>query len=375
MHGNTTFDAVALDLETLGTDPGDAILSIGMVEFNSTTGQQGEEFFCSFDETEWLKAGYTARESTRAWWADPKQDAARAFLSVDQLGMQRGLTAALEWIKTRELSGGLWSRGYMDETMLKLAIRRELGIEDPWHYRAASDARTMLRVIERFDDMGFFGEGSIPFVGVPHHALDDAKHEAKLVASALQVLRVSLGTAPITYHDLAMRTAAGPEVHHLPSSPEDRRSYELEFLSDLFQFLVAASKLDNHKSRQFYGKTKPVRDFELFKGALMPAGTQSFRMQRSGFNPQVVHAVLGLATESSELVEDLIKLMSGTAATDDLRSNMSRESGDIDWYQELFASAIGVPVEQSREENIARLAKRFPDKFSEAHAIARADEA
>lgn len=179
------FDAVSLDLETLGTDPGDVILSIGMVEFNIKSGRQGETFYCSFDRSEWLAKGYTYRASTLEWWSSPSLDLAREKLEINRLPMLLGLEAALRWIKTRNLINGLWSRGYMDETMLKLAIRKELEIEDPWHYRAASDARTLLSTIERVDP---FADIDATFVGVPHFALDDAIHEAKLVTVAHRYL-------------------------------------------------------------------------------------------------------------------------------------------------------------------------------------------
>lgn len=180
------FDAVALDLETLGTDPGDAILSISMVEFNIKTGKTGEEFYCSFDRSEWLARGYTYRQSTLEWWDSPSLADARDKLTVNRLPMLMGLEAALAYLKRRNMTNGLWSRGYMDETMLKLAIRDALGIEDPWPYRAASDARTLLTTIERVDP---FADLDAPtFKGIPHFALDDAIHEAHLVHAAHRYL-------------------------------------------------------------------------------------------------------------------------------------------------------------------------------------------
>lgn len=180
------YDAVSLDLETLGTDPGDAILAIGMVEFELKTGKQGKTFYVTFDEEEVLALGYTAKESTRKWWSNPSLDEARAKLNLSRWPVAAGLALVVEWIRQRNCEGGLWSRGYMDETMLKLMIRRELGIEDPWHYRAASDARTLLATIDR---MFPFADIDAPtFNGIPHYALDDAIHEAKLVTLAHRFL-------------------------------------------------------------------------------------------------------------------------------------------------------------------------------------------
>lgn len=183
-------DAISLDLETLGTDPGDAILSIGMVAFNIKTGYKGHSFYCSFDEQEWLDAGYTARESTRKWWANPSLDKARQMLHTNRMTMKEGLQSALNWVGRRNSQNGLWSRGYMDETMLKLAVRKELGIEDPWHYQAASDARTLLTTLGRIAPLADIGAPR--FHGIPHYALDDADHEADLVHCAHRFLATRL---------------------------------------------------------------------------------------------------------------------------------------------------------------------------------------
>lgn len=131
------FDAVSLDLETLGTDPGDAILSIGMVEFNIKTGRTGEEFYCSFDKSEWLARGYTFRESTVQWWSNPSLAEAREKLTINRLPMLMGLEAALAFLKRRNMINGLWSRGYMDETMLDDAIHEAKLVHLAHRYMAA----------------------------------------------------------------------------------------------------------------------------------------------------------------------------------------------------------------------------------------------
>lgn len=173
-------NAVALDLETLGTMPGNSILSIGLVAFNTNTGRMGDTLFMSFDPDEWESLGYTALQSTVDWWADSDRDPARPFLQQGRVEVGVGLAAVVDWLAKHDLSSGLWSRGYMDETMLRFAINGVLGIEDPWHYRAPSDARTLLSTLG-----GVFGfDYDIDFIGVPHHALDDAIHEAKLVVRA-----------------------------------------------------------------------------------------------------------------------------------------------------------------------------------------------
>lgn len=179
--------------------------------------------------------------------------------------------------------------------------------------------------------------------------------------------------ATVPYHDLAMRTAAGPEVFHLPCNQGGIDALTRDFLLSMINFIKMAEHLDRFKSLLFYRKDKPPRDEQQFLDALGVAEDQEFSFQNVT-NPQLVHAILGLCTESAELAEDLIKVMAGIPL-DEVRPNLRRESGDVDWFQELLATATGDPVEQNRVENIERLAKRFPEKFNEADAVARADEA
>lgn len=182
-----------------------------------------------------------------------------------------------------------------------------------------------------------------------------------------------------SYHELAMRTA-GPEVFHEPYSKEGKDQFTREFTQDLAVFLMAASKLDMYKSLMFYGKSKPERNMHDIAAALTMRSGAAFNPNGFDFrnvgNPQAIHAILGIATEGAELVEDLMLLMSNVDRPERqaVIDNLSRETGDIDWYQELLALSTGVPVEQSRVENIDRLQKRFPGKFSEEDALARADE-
>lgn len=166
------------------------------------------------------------------------------------------------------------------------------------------------------------------------------------------------------YHDDAMRTAAGPEVFHT-----DHAGFDLsEFIHDLSAFAMVGARLDRWKGILFYGKDKPLNDAGHRIASLLEntaLGSDVYNL-----NPQLVHAILGIASEGGELVEDLLGLAGGV----DTLENIVREQGDVDWFQELLAEAIDHPVVMSRVANIERLRVRFPDKFSEEAAVMRADE-
>lgn len=178
-----------------------------------------------------------------------------------------------------------------------------------------------------------------------------------------------------SYHELAMRTAAGIEVFHYPVLPDSTISSgedatDAAFCADVIDYLNAVARLDRWKSRLFYNKDKIV-----VENAICTTIHENWSLGNIP-NPQVIHAILGIATEGGELVEDLVKLANpiGVGESGPIVDNIKRETGDVDWYQELLARAMRYSTDDAREINIARLAKRYPERFSEEAAIARADE-
>lgn len=193
------------------------------------------------------------------------------------------------------------------------------------------------------------------------------------------------------YHRDAMRTAAGPEVFHYANNRERMMDVcntdfadetnvdhveeckgliDNEFVTDAVDYLNASARMDRWKSRLFYNKDKELPDFGHFMEGEMSLEHVA--------NPQFIHAILGIGTEGAELMENLLQLMQTQIPDFDytpVLNNMVRETGDVDWYQELLSEALAIPVSQSRIENIDRLRKRFPDKFTETDATERKDEA
>lgn len=200
------------------------------------------------------------------------------------------------------------------------------------------------------------------------------------------------------YHLLAMRTAAGPEVFHRAMIPEVvlhiNDSRRLQFAGQaairavLADFIYAARALSAIKASLFYGK-----EFEA------PDPHVASKMVDDSFNTdlfdnyQTLHAILGICSESGELLEDVVQLVLIPAAADcdeddlpkradakdKIVANMRRELGDIDWFQELLAASSHpskrkFTIDDCRAGNIGRLRIRFPDKFSGDAAMLRADE-
>ena len=90
-------------------------------------------------------------------------------------------------------------------------------------------------------------------------------------------------------------------------------------------------------------------------------------------NKDILHAVLGIASESSELVDNLAAALKNGEFD---RENLIEEAGDLCWYLQLLCNALGVRVDEVVMANREKLMKRYPGlKWSEERALARADKA
>ena len=73
-------------------------------------------------------------------------------------------------------------------------------------------------------------------------------------------------------------------------------------------------------------------------------------------DPRVFHGIIGMATESTELLEALYKQM----LTGDLDViNTAEECGDSNWYQAILLDALGQDWTDMLVRNIKKLEKRY----------------
>ena len=84
---------------------------------------------------------------------------------------------------------------------------------------------------------------------------------------------------------------------------------------------------------------------------------------------RLLHAFMGMATESSEALDMLKKhLMYGKPLD---KVNAAEEIGDVLWYAAVALDTLGVSFEEVMDKNIAKLKKRFGNKFTSDAAINR----
>lgn len=159
---------IMVDLETLGTKPGCAILSIGAVAFSQDG--LGTEFYASISNpTGNIEAG------TVLWWLNQSEDAryaARSGKEEHGFAIYRFHT----WFKEQ---GGkhFWCHGAtFDEPILRAAAGME--VDPPWKFWDVRCTRTLYAL-----------SGISPSRAVGYHnALDDAKGQAVAAVASLNKL-------------------------------------------------------------------------------------------------------------------------------------------------------------------------------------------
>lgn len=178
---------ISVDLETMGTRPDSAIVSIGAVEFELPTIESvvnyeepvfGREFFVNVDLQSCIDAGLTITGGTVMWWLK-KEQAARDALSDPSKPMVdiHIVLAMLSQFYQECGADWIWARGQdFDISILRVAYA-QCKMRHPWIYNHARDSRTLYAALA-FDDT------KMPPVGTAHNALDDAKWEARAICEA-----------------------------------------------------------------------------------------------------------------------------------------------------------------------------------------------
>lgn len=93
----------------------------------------------------------------------------------------------------------------------------------------------------------------------------------------------------------------------------------------------------------------------------------------SNFHYNLNHSLHGLSSEVGEIADIIKKHIIYEQPFN--RSHMEEELGDLMWYVALMCYANGFSLEAIMQQNIAKLMKRYPEKFTPEAAAARADKA
>ena len=171
-----------IDLETMGTYPGVAILSIGACAFRAGEGV-GEKFKINASLASNVDAGLQVDPSTEMWWEEQSEEARQGLLDPEPVDIRDALQSFSNWYVEQQFER-IWSHGAAADVAWLEAAYRQVGMDPPWKYRDSRDTRTAF-------DFADVDERTTP--EVEHDALHDAVAQATDVCSAIERVSMALG--------------------------------------------------------------------------------------------------------------------------------------------------------------------------------------
>lgn len=143
----------------------------------------------------------------------------------------------------------------------------------------------------------------------------------------------------------------------------------VEFESAINRAVEALSDLDRIKKSLFYGKPyevdpSQVANPDVFVNCLSAPHFFGVLTRQTGVD--VLHGIIGAATEAGELLEVVQKCLRDPSHFDLV--NVREEVFDAQWYHAILAKALGFTFQAGQRNNIAKLRKRFPNRFTEHDA-------
>ena len=162
---------VMLDLATMGTTPGSAIVSIGAVAFDLLSGDIGPEFESRISLQSNIDVGLSMDPETIEWWIGQSDDARQHTFRGPQTHLALALNNFKGWMLEHTHDPDLWGNGARIDNTLLAAAYRATGIAAPWRWWNDRCFRTI---------RSLYSDIPAPeFLGTRHRALDDARHQAR----------------------------------------------------------------------------------------------------------------------------------------------------------------------------------------------------
>jgi hypothetical protein len=131
--------------------------------------------------------------------------------------------------------------------------------------------------------------------------------------------------------------------------------------------ILTGNELDILKKHLFYGKPLP-------ESVIGPYPDSQPLERLSDYNTmRLLHAAIGMGTEAAEILQQMSGHIFNGAPLD--YANLEEEYGDSSWYMRLAVTALrkftGGGLYQMILRNIAKLKKRYPEKFTAELALNR----
>lgn len=173
-----------VDLETLATSERAAIATIGVVRVEG--GRIQGEFYARANLANPVSQGRVIDLPTIAWWLDQSDEARAEIARADSEPLPLVLERLREFMGYNASSGPdrtilVWGNGAGFDCNILRSAYQHCMLKEPWPFQNDRDLRTILDLYP--EAKAIAGE----FEGIRHHALHDARHEARRLIAALNL--------------------------------------------------------------------------------------------------------------------------------------------------------------------------------------------
>ena len=187
---------IMLDLETMGNGSNAAIVAIGAVQFDPTTGELGADF----EEVISLNSSSDYGEldaSTVQWWLQQSEDARIIFLlDTPKSSLVDALLELNQWLsqfgEPRDIC--IWGNGSGFDNVILTNAYKACRIKPSFSHWNDRDCRTIVDMGKTI--LGIDPKTTLVREGTHHSALDDAKFQAKYVSEIWQSFNI-LAVSPL----------------------------------------------------------------------------------------------------------------------------------------------------------------------------------
>ncbi|CAB4129207.1 exonuclease [uncultured Caudovirales phage] len=171
---------IMLDLESLGTRPDCAILTLGAVKFDPYTPNAiGDSLYFRIDVDEQLALGREVQTDTLEWWSKQADD-----VREEALGEHDRISLESMYRQLNKFTVGvenIWCQGPAFDIVILENIYRQMGWPTPWQFWQIRDSRTLFGV---HGDPREKGKAGL------HNALEDCISQAQGVQQIYHALKL-----------------------------------------------------------------------------------------------------------------------------------------------------------------------------------------
>jgi len=169
---------IVIDLETLGIGPRAVIATIGVVVVEQL--QVTRELYLRAELEGWQQRERQCDASTSAFWLR-QSEAARHELTTKEarLPLDVALGHIIELVDPYHRPC-VWANSPSFDCAILHNAFDQCAFDTPWEYWQERDIRTLTALFPAVKE--------IPFEGIKHHALHDARHEAKQLIEGLRLV-------------------------------------------------------------------------------------------------------------------------------------------------------------------------------------------